>query len=225
MGRRLGRPDSELYRGVRLAKALQWRQDAAPDLTATEADFLTASERLSAAELHAAEDRARQQIRVNRRLRAALTTAAVLLVGALIAGFLAAGQAGRADRQATPRNRQPWPQTPAAPARRPWCESDIDTSLLLAVAGVRMKESPESRANLLAALAKHPQLIQLDRDREAGFLRLEVTADGRRALRVRPPTAMCSLYDLTTGATARRAQAAKNRLSGADHLDSVDRSR
>ena len=36
----LNRPDSELYRGVRLAKALQWRDQASPDLTATEQDFL-----------------------------------------------------------------------------------------------------------------------------------------------------------------------------------------
>ena len=41
----LGRPDSELYRGVRLTQALQWRERADTRLTATEIAFLDASER------------------------------------------------------------------------------------------------------------------------------------------------------------------------------------
>ena len=39
-GTRMGRPDSELYRGTRLAQALQWQQTTHPDLNATERDFL-----------------------------------------------------------------------------------------------------------------------------------------------------------------------------------------
>ena len=38
----MGRPDSELYRGVRLAQALEWRDRADPDLTPTEQAFLDA---------------------------------------------------------------------------------------------------------------------------------------------------------------------------------------
>ncbi|WP_328519281.1 nSTAND1 domain-containing NTPase [Kribbella sp. NBC_00359] len=215
----LGRPESELYRGVRLAKALQWQQDTTPDLTPTETDFLTASESLSAAELHAAEDRARQQIRVNRRLRAALTTAAVLLVGALIAGFLAVGQAGRADRQATAAQQAAVAADAGRAGAKAVVQSDIDTSLLLAVAGVRMKESPESRANLLAALAKHPQLISSIQTEKLDSYGLAVTADGRRVI-VYDANGTVVLYDLSSGRRL-AAHRPKNRSSGAVHLDSV----
>ena len=84
-------------------------------------------------------------------------------------------------------------------------QNDIDTSLLLAVAGVRMKESPESRANLLATLAKHPQLISSIETEKRGLLRPR--GDRRRApgAHVRPPTAHVLLYDLTTGRAGRLA--------------------
>ena len=39
----MGRPDSELYRGARLAQALEWRDQAQPDLTPTEQAFLDTS--------------------------------------------------------------------------------------------------------------------------------------------------------------------------------------
>jgi DNA-binding SARP family transcriptional activator len=97
----LGRPESELYRGVRLARALDWQQNAGPSLTATEHDFLTESRRLSEAELRAAEDRAQDQLRINRRLRIVLGTGALLLVGALVSGLVAVRQTGRAEDAVT----------------------------------------------------------------------------------------------------------------------------
>ena len=59
----LGRPDSELYRGVRLAQALEWRARADPVLTDTEIAFLDAAERVEVSERRAAEVRARAQAR------------------------------------------------------------------------------------------------------------------------------------------------------------------
>ncbi len=212
----LGRPESELYRGVRLAKALQWQQDAAPALTRTETDFLTASKRLSVAELHAAEDSARQQIQVNRRLRAALTTAAVLLVGALIAGFLAVGQAVRADRQATAAD-QAAVLAAAGAGGKALVQSDIDNSLLLAVAGVRMKVSPATRASLLAVLAKHPQLVSSIETENLDSYGIEVTADGHRAL-VYDANGTLLLYDLPSGQRL-AAHRPPNRSTGAVHRD------
>ena len=41
----MGRPDSELYRGVRLAQALEWQIEADPDLTPTERAFLDTERR------------------------------------------------------------------------------------------------------------------------------------------------------------------------------------
>ena len=46
-----GRPDSELYRGVRLAQALDWRMRTTPDLSETEQSFLDTAERASEADL------------------------------------------------------------------------------------------------------------------------------------------------------------------------------
>jgi hypothetical protein len=69
----LGRPTSELYRGVRLAQASAWRDRTVATLTDTEAAFLDASVRLS-------EARAREAGRVNRRLRGLLAAATVLLL-------------------------------------------------------------------------------------------------------------------------------------------------
>ena len=79
----MARPDSELYRGVRLAQALDWRRRAHPDLTPTEQAFLDTSRKVAEAERRTAEARAHQQARVNRRLRALLAGVALLLVVAL----------------------------------------------------------------------------------------------------------------------------------------------
>jgi DNA-binding SARP family transcriptional activator/WD40 repeat protein len=52
----MGRPDSELYRGARLAQALDWRQRAHPDLTLTERAFLDAGHDLADTERRAAHN-------------------------------------------------------------------------------------------------------------------------------------------------------------------------
>jgi WD40 repeat protein/DNA-binding SARP family transcriptional activator len=213
----LGRPESELYRGVRLAKAVEWRDSARAALTPTERDFLAASERLSAAELHAAEHQARRQLRINRRLRAALGTAAFLLVGALIAGFLAVGQADRADRQAVVAGHAAVVADAGRAGAKAVVQTDIDTSLLLAVAGLRMEVSPESRANLLAALAKHPQLIRSIQTERLDVYGMEVSADGRRVI-LYDATGAALLYELSTGRLL-AAHRPSSQTFGAFHLD------
>ena len=55
----MGRPDAELYRGVRLTRALEWRERAHPDLNPVEREFLDASRRHADAERHAARRRRR----------------------------------------------------------------------------------------------------------------------------------------------------------------------
>ena len=71
----MGRPDSELYRGVRLdpGAAVEGQQDTT--LTATEIAFLEATERHEQSEQRAAEERARAQARLIRRLRGVLAGA------------------------------------------------------------------------------------------------------------------------------------------------------
>jgi WD40 repeat protein len=96
----LGRPDSELYRGLRLAQADAWRARGNPDLTPVEQAFLDASASRERAEADAQTQRVRHQARQNRRLRALLAAAAVLLVGVVIAGLVAVRQRDRADAAA-----------------------------------------------------------------------------------------------------------------------------
>ena len=152
----LGRPDSELYRGVRLARALDWRADKDTALTEVERQFLEASSRHAEAEQQSIVERARAQARLIRRLRIVLGGAAVLLVLALVAGVLAAVQSDRANENAA----QAEQAAVSADARRVGARAqltdDISLSLLLAAAGARLDDSPETRVNLLTALAKRP---------------------------------------------------------------------
>ena len=96
----MGRPASELYRGTRLAQAIEWHASTSADLTQTERDFLAASESLARAEARSAEDRLHEQARSNRRLRGLLAGVAAMLAVALVAGGLALRESGRADTQA-----------------------------------------------------------------------------------------------------------------------------
>lgn len=96
----MGRPDSELYRGTRLAQALEWRSGGAPDLNALETEFLDEGERLDTLEQLALEERVRLQTRTNHRLRLLVGGVAVLALVAAVAGLVARGEAARADAAA-----------------------------------------------------------------------------------------------------------------------------
>jgi WD40 repeat protein/DNA-binding SARP family transcriptional activator/energy-coupling factor transporter ATP-binding protein EcfA2 len=148
----MGRPDSELYRGLRLSQAVDWRDRARPTLSSTEEAFLDAGAALADAEHRSTEERARRQVRTNRRLKALLAGVAILLVAAIAAGLLAWRQAERADRAAV-----------VADAGRVAAladnETQADLALLLAVQAMRLDDSPASRASLLTALARRPALI------------------------------------------------------------------
>ena len=95
----LGRPDSELYRGVRQANAEQWRTTRSPVLAPTEREFLDTSAALADATARATEQQVRRERQANRRLRVGLAAVAAISVMALVAGVLAVRAAGRAERQ------------------------------------------------------------------------------------------------------------------------------
>ncbi len=147
-----------LYRGARLASAVDWAADHDPDLNATERAFLDDSRLASG--------------RAQRRLRIVLAGVAALLVVAVIAGLVAADQRGNARDEAT-----------AAAAQRlgaqALAEDDLDRALLLARQGVTLDDSPQTRGNLLAALLRSPAAIGVlggDGNRLAG---LDLSPDGR----------------------------------------------
>lgn len=95
----MGRPDSELYQGVRLDAALQWESGEAAGLTALEVEFLEASKVRATSERQRERQRAQRQAQQNGRLRALVAgLASVLLLSALAAGF-AVDQGREARRQ------------------------------------------------------------------------------------------------------------------------------
>jgi WD40 repeat protein/DNA-binding SARP family transcriptional activator len=156
----MGRPDSELYRGARLAQSLDWRRRAHPDLTSTERAFLDAGQTLADSERRAAEDRARHQVRVNRRLRALLAVVGVLLVAALIAGIAPVRQRDRAQDE-----REVATARELAAAANANLDVDPERSILLALAAVDQTRSaegsvlPEAQEALHAAVTR--SLIEL----------------------------------------------------------------
>ena len=205
----LERPASELYRGVRLTRALDWQSRTESTLTDTERDFLSAAREASDAEEQSAAERAHAQARLIRRLRIVLSGAAVLLVLALVAGGTAAIQSERADRNAAESRDAAETARQAAVSAdarrvgtRAQLSDDISLSLLLATAGVRLDDSPETRVNLLAAMARRPTLVR-SATAGGGYLEsLVVSPDGRWVASSDDQNRM-HLYDASTNRLVR----------------------
>lgn len=172
---RLGRPASELYRGVRLAQAGAWVRAKSPRLSATESDFLRAAQRQWKEEQRSVQEQSRRQARDIRRLRVTLTASAVLLVLALVAGFTALRQAQTARDSAL-----------TSEARRlgaaALATSEPSLSLLLAVAGHRLDAGPSTLSNLQAAIAARPALVRSYFLGDEDLGRLDVAPGGRSLL-------------------------------------------
>jgi WD40 repeat protein/class 3 adenylate cyclase/tRNA A-37 threonylcarbamoyl transferase component Bud32 len=160
-----GREPSDLYRGARLAGALELTQAGRMGLNATERAFLDASV--------AESDRERRaQVRSNRRLRTLLAAAVVLLAVAIGAGVLALVQRNHAQAQSLTSDAE----LLGAQAQT---EPKLDTALLLAVAGVRLQDRTQTRSDLLAALQRSPALLRILRPSRSEIVALRVSPDGR----------------------------------------------
>ena len=133
-----GRDPGELYRGARLAAALEWSAAHGPELNASERTFLDAG--------RAANERSQ------RRLRAVLAGVAVLLLLSIVAGVVALEQRSSAHEQAVAADAQRL-------GARALVEDDLDRALLLARQGVALDDSAQTRGNLLAALLKSPAAL------------------------------------------------------------------
>jgi len=140
-----GRDTGELYRGARLASALDWATEHGDELNRLEREFLADSRLVSEREA----ERGRQ---VNRRLGILLAGAAVALAVAVAAGLLALDQRGDARDAAI-----------AADAQRLGAqalnEDRLDQALLLARAGVELDESAATRSSLLSVLLRNPATL------------------------------------------------------------------
>ncbi len=158
----MGRPVSELYRGVRLVGATEWADRHEGDLTGTERAFLDASRSDADREL-------RSKARANRRLRLTLGGVGVLLVVALGAGVVAADAAQRARAAGV-----------VADSRRLSAQAlttvEPDLAVLLGLQAVRIDDSNESRSALNDVLEQTGQLVAVARG--SGFEYLDVSPDG-----------------------------------------------
>jgi DNA-binding SARP family transcriptional activator/WD40 repeat protein len=140
-----GRDPGELYRGPRLASALDWTDEREAELNTLEHEFLAASREAHQHEL------ARQR-RENRRLRILLGGVAALLLAAVAAGVLALVARSHAQHEAT-----------VALARQLGAEAvsepRIDRAMLLAREAVNLAPSQQTDGTLLATLLRSPAAI------------------------------------------------------------------
>ena len=140
-----GRDPGELFRGARLAAALDWSAGHDLELNEVERRFVTASRDASEAE-------AREARRTNQRLRALLVGVAILLVAALAGGVLALLQRGEARDAETA-------QLAERLGAQALVDEDLDRSLLLARQALSIADTPQTRGSLLSALLRSPRAI------------------------------------------------------------------
>ena len=171
-----GRDPGELYRGARLAAALEWSAAHEPELNAGERTFLDAG--------RAANERS------ERRLRAVLAGVAVLLLLSIIAGVVALEQRGSARQQAVAADAQRL-------GARALVEDDLDRALLLARQGVALDDSAQTRGNLLAALLKSPAALGILRGDDEPIMAIGLSPD-ERTLAAGTNTNKIFLFDTRT---------------------------
>jgi hypothetical protein len=184
-----GRDPGELYRGARLAAALDWAGPHGSELNASERAFLEASRAR-------AERAAERQRRANRRLRALLVSLAVLLAVAVVAGAAAVSQRGDARDAAL-----------AADAQRLGAQAltddRLDHALLLALTGVALDETPATLGSLLSVLQRSPAELGEFRGQGWPLYPVSVSPDQRR-LALGDEHGVVTVYDLPSGRRASR---------------------
>ena len=147
-----GRDAGELYRGARLAGALDWAAQHDDQLNALERDFL-ASSRLES------ERVARRQRSQNRRLRSLLLGVGVLLVFASVAGVVALVQRQSARQQASAATTAARVALARQLGAQAVNEPRLDRAMLLAREAVNLDRSPQTEGSLLATLQRSPAVI------------------------------------------------------------------
>ncbi|MDH3754564.1 MAG: winged helix-turn-helix domain-containing protein [Acidimicrobiia bacterium] len=166
--------DSELYRGARLAAALELSAEHANRLTEYERAFVATSRR-------AAESEQLRQRRTTNRLRTLLLLAGVLLTGALIAGLVAYDQRNNADQKAEDAEQaraQADTERLTALARS---RGDVpaEVAILLALEAHRLDPSSDTLSSLHWALTAKPGYLGNIGDTRVGG-DITVLGDGRR---------------------------------------------
>jgi WD40 repeat protein len=159
-----GEDPADLYRGARLASAMDWTAQHTVELNEQERAFLEQSREASRAEI----DRTR---RMNRRLKGSLVGVAVFLVVALVGASLALQQRAHARAIATVAESKRL-------AAQAIDETDPGRSVQLALAGLSLDDSLDTRSALLQVLQQNPSAIGLI-PTSGGLEGVAVAPDGR----------------------------------------------
>lgn len=168
-----GRDEEELYRGARLAAALDWSTDHAFELNELERQFVTESR-------EASEKETKRVRRTNRRLRGLLIGVAVLLAAAIAGGIYAVVQRGEAQDAAADARGAETAQVAQRLGAQALVEADLDLSLLLARQAVAIDNTPQTRGYLLAALQRWPAVIGIMHGgQDEDLRRIALSPDGK----------------------------------------------
>ena len=159
-----GRDPAELYRGARLASALDWAASHDPELNQLERSFLDESQAAS-------ERQAQRQRRTNRRLRTLLAGVGVLLAAAVVAGVIALSERQGARSAATVADSERLGAQALA-------EERLDRALRLASAGLTIDDSVATRSSLLSTLLRSPAAIGVLSPGGQGLKALALSPDG-----------------------------------------------
>jgi DNA-binding SARP family transcriptional activator/WD40 repeat protein len=155
-----GRPDEELYRGARLAAALDWAADPDADVTAVERRFLDASKARADAELTEARELLDHEVTERRRTRRLASGLAALLVVALVATVLAVVAQRGAERSSRASERAHLGADANRLAALSTTVGPLDLRSLLAAQGFRLADTPETRDALLGGLVEHRRAVR-----------------------------------------------------------------
>ena len=147
-----GRDPGDLYRGARLAAALEFRAQHADRIGRLEREFVRVSQ------LETDREAGRQRIQ-NRRLRALLVAGAVLLVLTVVAGVVAVVGQQRASKNAQLADAAARAALGRQLGAEALGEQRLDVAALLAREGVALDRSPQTEGTLLTTLLRSPAVL------------------------------------------------------------------
>ena len=147
-----GRDPGDLYRGARLAAALEFRSQHADWIDRLEREFVGSSQ------LETDREAERQRVQ-NRRLRALLVAGAVLLVLTAVAGVVAVVGQQRASRNAQLADAAARAALGRQLGAEALGEQRLDVAALLAREGVALDRSPQTEGTLLTTLLRSPAVL------------------------------------------------------------------
>ncbi len=190
-----GRDPGDLYRGARLAAALDFSAQHADAMDRLEREFVTAS--------RAEADReTRRQRSQNRRLRALLTGTGTLLLLTVVAGVLAIIGQRQASIDASLAEAEAHAALGRELGAEALNESRLDVAALLARQAVALDRSPQTEGTLLSVLLRSPAVIGTLSLPADSAPQVAVSPDGRTLAVSDSAAGQVSLYDAGNDAPA-----------------------